>query len=148
MKGQQNMATPNGEYIPLTEQEQQEKQAFHERLAAMTPMERLEEFMPGLAKFLKKHSVTHFEKISQECNEASIGFSETEQKWYGWSHRGVCGFGVGDVVEDGDVAATSGWIDEYLEQHPEADLSLPIGFEAKTIDDAKKIAIAYASAIS
>lgn len=28
----------------------------------------------------------------------SIGFCEKEQKWYGWSHRAICGFGIGDRI--------------------------------------------------
>lgn len=78
----------------------------------------------------------------------SIGFCEKEQKWYGWSHRAMCGFGIGDVVKDGDCAATSGWTDEYLEQHPEADTRLPVGFKAETLEDAKRIAIAFADCVS
>lgn len=34
----------------------------------------------------------------------SIGFCEKEQKWYGWSHRGIGGFGVGSTVKLGDIA--------------------------------------------
>lgn len=32
----------------------------------------------------------------------SVGFCEREQKWYGWSHRAISGFGVGSVVKRGD----------------------------------------------
>lgn len=77
----------------------------------------------------------------------SIGFSEKLQKWYGWSHRALFGFGIGDVVKEGDCCASSGWTDEYLEEHPEADLSLPVGFEAVTLDDARKMAIAFAESV-
>lgn len=35
---------------------------------------------------------------------ASIGFCEAEQKWYGWSHRAICGFGIGSKVSKGDCA--------------------------------------------
>ncbi len=34
---------------------------------------------------------------SQTC---TVGFSAREQKWYGWSHRGICGFGIGDKLFD------------------------------------------------
>lgn len=34
----------------------------------------------------------------------SIGFCEHEQKWYGWSHRAMFGFGVGSHVKPGDCA--------------------------------------------
>jgi hypothetical protein len=37
-------------------------------------------------------------------NVASIGFCEAENKWYGWSHRAMCGFGVGSKVSRGDCA--------------------------------------------
>ena len=40
--------------------------------------------MPELAS--KNHSV------------CSIGFCEKENKWYGWSHRAICGFGIGDKL--------------------------------------------------
>jgi len=28
----------------------------------------------------------------------SIGFSKRLKKWFGWSHRAVCGFGLGDRI--------------------------------------------------
>lgn len=37
---------------------------------------------------------------TEHSNVCSIGFCEREQKWYGWSHRGICGFGVGDKLFD------------------------------------------------
>ena len=78
------------------------------------------------------------------CN---IGFCESEQKWYGWSHRALYGFGIGDEVAEGDCTASSGWTDEYLAEHPEDDLSLPVGFKAKTLEDAKHMAIAFAESV-
>lgn len=80
--------------------------------------------------------------------QCAIGFCEAEQKWYGWSHRAMCGFGVGDVVKAGDVMATSGWTDEYLAEHPEADKRLPVGFTATTLDDARRMAQAFADGVS
>lgn len=44
------------------------------------------------------------EKRNPENCVCSIGYSEKEHKWYGWSHRGICGFGIGSVVEEGDCA--------------------------------------------
>lgn len=44
------------------------------------------------------------EKIRPEDNVCSIGFCEKEQKWYGWSHRGICGFGIGSTVKIDDCA--------------------------------------------
>ena len=83
------------------------------------------------------------EKIWKNSNVCSIGFCEKEQKWYGWSHRAMYGFKVGDKVKKGDCTASSGWTAEYLADHPEEDWSLPIGFVAKTLDDCRKMAVAF-----
>jgi len=87
------------------------------------------------------------EKADPSDSICSIGFCILQQKWYGWSHRAICGFGIGDVVKEGDCTAASGWTDEYLEMHPDADKSLPVGFTAKTLDDAKLMAIAFAESV-
>ena len=88
------------------------------------------------------------EKVNPDHNVCSIGFCADENKWFGWSHRAMYGFTIGDVAKEGDCVTTSGWIDEYLAEHPEADLSLPVGFEAKTMDDAKRMAVAFAESVS
>ena len=103
---------------------------------------------PKEARVLCKDRGIAPEKRSPDSAVCSIGFCETEQKWYGWSHRAICGFGVGDVVKDGDCTATSGLTDEWLAEHPEDDHSLPVGFQAKTLDDAKRMAVAFASFVS
>lgn len=87
------------------------------------------------------------EKRDASKNVCSIGFCEVEQKWYGWSHRAIFGFGVGSVVKEGDCTASSGWTEEYLKDHPEDDLSLPVGFIAKSLEDAKRMAIAFAESV-
>jgi len=87
------------------------------------------------------------EKISPDMNVCSIGFCEKEQKWYGWSHRAIFGFGIGDKVSEGDCTASSGWTDEYLREHPEEDTSLPTGFTAWDLEDCKKMAIAFAHSV-
>lgn len=78
----------------------------------------------------------------------SIGFNEDEQKWYGWSHRAIYGFGIGHIVKEGSIEAESGWTDEYLKEHPEENLSVPVGFECKTLEDCKKCAIAFAESVA
>lgn len=62
----------------------------------------------------------------------SIGFNEEEQKWYGWSHRAIYGFGIGFIVPKG------------MSQ----DGDLEIGFEVKNLKDAKKVAISFAKSVS
>jgi len=34
----------------------------------------------------------------------SIGFCKKDNKWYGWSHRTIHGFGIGSEVKKGDAA--------------------------------------------
>jgi len=79
---------------------------------------------------------------------ACIGFSSKRQKWYGYSHRAIQGFKIGDVVKIGDCTASSGWNEEGLKEHPERDISLPVGFTAKTLDDCKLMALAFAEHVS
>jgi hypothetical protein len=47
-----------------------------------------------LDKFKKKHDI--------KAEKGAIGFSKKENKWYGWSHRAVAGFGIGDMIFDED----------------------------------------------
>lgn len=80
----------------------------------------------------RKYGITEFYKTSPEHSVTSIGWSPKDQKWYGWSHRAIYGFGVGDIVKEGSVCA------EYL----------PVGFKAKNLKDAKKMATAFARSVS
>ncbi len=44
----------------------------------------------------------------------SIGFCAREEKWYGWSHRAIYGFGIGSTVQRGDCAYTPGTVEELF----------------------------------
>ena len=70
--------------------------------------------------------------ISPDHKVCSIGYSPKDGKWYGWSHRAICGFRVGSMVKMGHVT------EEYL----------PVGFVAKNITDMKIMAIAFARSVS
>lgn len=99
--------------------------------------------------YIKKYGITEFYRSAPDHPVCSIGWCPSKQKWYGWSHRAIYGFGIGDEVKEGDCCATSGWTEEYLQEHPEADTtSLPVGFKAKTLEDAKRMAIAFAESVS
>lgn len=50
------------------------------------------------AHFLCKKRGIAPEKAHRNHCVCSIGFCEREQKYYGWSHRAICGFGIGDKV--------------------------------------------------
>ena len=88
------------------------------------------------------------EKVTPDASVCSIGYSEKNKLWYGWSHRAIYGFKTGDTVKEGSCCASSGWTDEYLADHPEVDLRLPVGFQAKTLDDARRMAVAFAESVS
>ena len=75
-----------------------------------------------------------------------IGKSFKDMKWYGWSHRAIFGFGIGDIVKKGDCCASSGYTDEYLKDHLDPYV-LPVGFMAKTDEDCKKMAIAFSKSV-
>ena len=79
----------------------------------------------GLEKFLEKHGIT-----TVSCNGAAIGFSEKEQKWYGWSHRAIYGFGIGDIP---------------IECYPGKTVK---GKKIKTLDQAKEAAIKFSKSVS
>ena len=89
----------------------------------------------ALNKFYEKHGIVP-EKISNNHNVCSIGYSDKEKKWYGWSHRSICGFGVGDKIFDKNF----GDDDTHFLRH-----------RAKTIknmSDAKIAAINFAKYVS
>ena len=87
------------------------------------------------------------EKMYPHSKVCSIGWCQAEQRWYGWSHRAIFGFGIGDTVKKGDCTNSSGYTDEYLRTHPDEDTSLPVGFTARDFADCKKMAIAFAESV-
>lgn len=88
------------------------------------------------------------EKANPEHSVCSIGYCKSKRTYFGWSHRCICGFKIGDIVKKGDCTNSSGYTEEHLKEHPEDDISLPVGFEAKNLDDCKKMAIAFAESVS
>jgi hypothetical protein len=55
------------------------------------------------------------EKSDPKHCVCSIGFCEKEQKWYGWSHRAIYGFGIGGKVKQGDCGFTPSNRKEHFE---------------------------------
>jgi hypothetical protein len=47
------------------------------------------------------------ELAKQTNSVCTIGYCAREEKWYGWSHRAIAGFGVGDKIYDEDFADDS-----------------------------------------
>ncbi len=69
-----------------------------------------------LFKLLLKKGIT--EKLQNSANVSNhtvnIGFNPKEQKWYGWSHRAIFGFGVGSTCKKGDAHYIPKDEDDYL----------------------------------
>ena len=72
------------------------------------------------------------ERRTATSNVCSIGYCKRKKKWFGWSHRAIFGFGVGYTVRNGDSF----------------DRRMPVGFKAKTLADAKRLASAFAESVS
>ncbi len=53
--------------------------------------------------------------------EDGLGYSEENKKWYGWSHRAIAGFGIGDMMYD------EKWV------HPDDDPNDPWDKQEKTM---------------
>jgi len=101
------------------------------------PMEK--RTLRNLPRYANKKVKVHFkewlgikgQKTQSSHDSESFGKSEADGKWYGWSHRAIYGFAVGDKIgvdvsgnEDGK---------EYT---------------IKTDDQAKETAIAFAKSVS
>lgn len=54
---------------------------------------------PGVAETMLSFGV-YPQYRKPDSNVCTIGFCEREQRWYGWSHRGLCSFGIGDKLFD------------------------------------------------
>lgn len=66
----------------------------------------------------------------------SVGFCKKEQKWYGWSHRAMCGFGIGDrIFED-----SYGDADTLFTKHGKVRI--------KSLDQARQAAVNFADYVS
>jgi len=83
----------------------------------------------------------------KQCG-AGLGFSEKLQKWFGWSHRAICGFGIGDKLfdknwtSDGSKASFSNTVDDNLEFTERGEVTI------KTLDQAKQAAKNFSKYVS
>lgn len=82
------------------------------------------------AKMLAEKGIAP-ERADDSCDVCSIGYSEKERKWYGWSHRAIQGFGIGDKAE-----TLSPWGSTSSKKQIETD------------EEAKKAAIDFADSVS
>jgi hypothetical protein len=87
---------------------------------------------PNWARLLIAEKGIKPEKADPGHSVCSIGFCEREHRWYGWSHRAMCGFAIGDIVKEGDVIAGA----------------FSVGFIANLLPDCRAMAVAYADEVS
>lgn len=92
----------------------------------------------NLPRYYNKSPKVHFKDwmgiegkyLGRDSSIHSYGKAESDGKWYGWSHRCIGGFGIGDTVKSDTIGNNSG--KEYV---------------IKTDDDAKQAAINFAKEV-
>jgi len=87
------------------------------------------------ARFLGKRGIKP-QRASEDHNVCSIGFCEKENKWYGWSHRAIAGFGMGDKIFEEKFGNDK----TKFVKHGSKDV--------KTLEDAKLAATRFAGYVS
>ena len=97
------------------------------------------------AELTKKYGIETFERPHPDSAIKHIGYAPKTGKWYGWSHRAIYGFKVGDTVKKGDVLAPD---PDYPSAAGDREQELPVGFTAKTPADARRMAAAFALRVS
>lgn len=88
----------------------------------------------GQEVLVKRYKLVKLEKRTPDSQVNSIGFSNANQQWYGWSHRAVSGFPIGHVVKRGDVVA---------EEKPSL-----VGFKVRSLADSKRLAKVFAEGVA
>lgn len=86
---------------------------------------KLEELFENQEDLIKKYNLT---KVEDGC----IGLDEDKGIWYGWSHRAVFGFKIGDKLFTSDFGDDKTKFSEHGEK------------TIKTLDDAKQAAKNFA----
>src|SRR6187402_3366187 len=68
-------------------------------------------------EFLLKRGITESiqSALSIKGTTSTLGFNPEEQKWYGWSHRAIFGFGVGSKCMKGNCGFKPGNKEEFTE---------------------------------
>lgn len=66
-------------------------------------------------KTYMEHGITEQIQSGDGEGSACFGFNPKEQKWYGWSHRAIFGFGIGSVCKKGDCGYVPDNVDELYD---------------------------------
>lgn len=130
----------------------------------------------NVERLKKKYGITKTERVKSGGYMHTIGFSPKNQKFYGWSHRAVYGFGIGSKVKKGDSGFIPSNKDEFMKSlkkwySKKVELTeVPGGvkvnegeyshiehypkpwgkgeYTAKTLEDAKQMAADFAESVS
>jgi hypothetical protein len=87
------------------------------------------------AEMLTKRGIVP-ELSSDDHKVCSVGFCDREQKWYGWSHRAMCGFGLGDRIFEQEY----GNMDTLFTEHG--------AVQIVNLDQARQAAVNFADYVS
>ena len=72
--------------------------------------------MDSTFKMFLKYGITdQLQTIPPNGRTACIGYNPIEQKWWGWSHRAIYGFGVGSTCKQGDCHYCPDNKENYIE---------------------------------
>lgn len=76
---------------------------------------------------------------------ANLGFNEEDQKWYGWSHRAIFGFGIGSVCKKGNCAFKPSNKEDFIEREISfwGDSEYAVNGEVNYIEKKNGIIITY-----
>jgi len=92
---------------------------------------------PDEAKEIMEKRGIQPELADKNHSVCSIGFCESEDKWYGWSHRAIFGWAPGDKITEG----MSGFEDLPQEMRR-------VGYEIKNHEEARTVAKVFARSVS
>lgn len=67
-------------------------------------------------KWMIRRGFEQVQSAHEGKNTASLAWVESEQKWYGWSHRAVFGFGIGSETKKGDCGYIPIDINDFIER--------------------------------
>ena len=80
-----------------------------------------------------------------EGQTCCVGFDVVKMEWYGWSHRAMVGFGIGDKIFDVDWKPKKSTTEEEMDKIKFIERG---GRTIKTLAQAKKAALAFADYVS
>jgi len=103
--------------------------------------------LPEDVNIYLRMGIETFYKAHPDDNTASIGAAPGQKRWYGWSHRAICSFGIGHAVEEDSLVRSSGWIEECQEYVEDEKTKPAVGFKAETLEDCRYLAIRFAGAV-